>query len=176
MDELDLAILRNLQVNARASVAEIAKAVGKPRTTVASRLEKLVESGVIKGFKTVLDLKRLGYSLTALVLLKVKRSRPVAGKSNQLVLAEELVERNSFDGVWIEEAHIITGQYDIVLKLRARSIEDLTKFLIVSLASFADVEQTETCISLVSLEGKEPIPVPGQPARAHRRKARARYL
>lgn len=159
MDDLDLAILRELQANARASVAEIAKAVGKPRTTVASRLERLVESGVVRGFRAIVDFKKLGYSLTAFVLLKVKRSRPVAGKSNQLVLAEKLIESSPFDGVWVEEAHIITGQYDILLKLRAKRVEDLTKFLIVHLASFGDVVHTETCMALVTVGEGRPAPI-----------------
>ncbi len=157
MDELDLAILRELQRDARAPVAELARAVGRPRTTVAARLEKLVEEGVVRGFKPVLDLRKLGYRITAFVLMKVRRTRPIGGRSNQLVLVEELVRKGAFGGVWVEEAHIITGQYDILLKLRARDMEDLTRFLIVHLASYADVVHTETCMALITVgEGRSP--------------------
>lgn len=159
MDDLDLAILRELQRDARASIADIARAIGKPRTTVANRLEKLMEEGVIKGFKPLLDFRKLGYHMTAFVLLKVRRTRPIAGKSNQLILVEKLIERGVFDGVWIEEAHIITGQYDILLKLRAKSVDDLTRFLIVHLASYADVVHTETCLALITVGEERPLPL-----------------
>ena len=159
MDELDLAILRELQRDGRASITDIARAIGKPRTTVANRLERLMEEGVIKGFKPILDFKKLGYNITAFVLLKVRRTRPIAGKSNQLVLVEKLIEKGRFDGVWVEEAHIITGQYDILLKLRAREIDALTKFLIVHLASFADVVHTETCMALITVGEGRPLPL-----------------
>ena len=158
MDELDLAILRELQRDGRISVAEIARAVGKPRTTVAARLEKLVREGVVRGFRPLLDHAKLGYPLTAFVLMKVRRTRPVSGKSNQLVLVEKLLEER-LPGIWIEEAHIITGQYDVLLKLRAKSMDDLTRFLIVHLASHPDVVHTETCMALVTVGEDRPAPI-----------------
>ncbi len=150
MDELDSKILRELSKDGRVPVKVLAERLGVPRTTVALRMRKLVDSGVVKGFYAEIDYKKLNYTITSFVLIQVRRGRPIEGKSNQEVLAENLVkELSKRDGLpWIEEAHIVTGDFDLLLKVRARSMEELTKFLITELAKYPDVERTHTMIVL----------------------------
>jgi DNA-binding Lrp family transcriptional regulator len=70
LDELDLKIIRKLQVNGRASVTELAEEVGSSRPTVTSRLHQLLESKIIT-IKGGLNLRRLSYKV-ALVGLEVR--------------------------------------------------------------------------------------------------------
>jgi DNA-binding Lrp family transcriptional regulator len=84
------------------------------------------------------------------VLVKVKRGGLRGDKSNQEALAERIVsECASRKGLpWVEEAHIITGEYDLLLKVWAREWEELTNFLIKYMPEHSDVVQTHTMLVL----------------------------
>ncbi|MCS7102732.1 MAG: Lrp/AsnC family transcriptional regulator [Candidatus Korarchaeum sp.] len=152
MDELDISIMSELVRDGRITVSDLAKKLGVPRTTLDSRIRKLVESGFIRGFTAILDHKKIGYSITAFVLVQIRRRKPEQDRSNQEIFIEEIGrESESRDDLpWVEEAHIITGDYDILLKVRARDMDELTRFLITELARHPDVERTHTLMVLKS--------------------------
>lgn len=149
-DELDKALLRELMANARVPLTEVAKKLNVARTTLSERLEKLEESGIIRGYRLDLDPRKLGYKYTAFVLVKAKRGELKSVKPSQEALAEKIIEdcRSRKGLPWIEEVHIITGEYDLLLKLWAREWDELTNFLIRYMPSHADVNQTHTMLVL----------------------------
>ena len=119
LDSLDRKIIKILQKNGRISYSELSKMIKKPRTTVLTRVNKLMEKNIIKGFKAKVNPEKLGYKYTAYIMIKAKRTKPIDGKSNQVILAEKLVQESlKNDEIWIEDAHIIMGAYDILIKLR----------------------------------------------------------
>lgn len=73
LDELDLKIIRRLEVDGRASVTELAEEVGSSRPTVTSRLHRLLDSKTII-IKGGLDLRRFGYKV-AIVGLEVRTEK-----------------------------------------------------------------------------------------------------
>ncbi len=150
LDDLDKRIINILMKDARTTITDIAKKLNTPRTTIMHRLEKLEEEGYIKKYTAIPDYRKLGYNFVAYVLLRVKRERSIAGRSSQVVLAEKILSTaNVSDKLpYVEEAQIITGQYDILLKIRARKWEDISKFLIVHLAEFEEIEHSETMLVL----------------------------
>lgn len=159
LDELDKALLRELTANARVPLAEVARRLGAARTTLAERLEKLERGGYIRGYSAQLDPRKLGYRFVAFILVKARRGGLRGEKSNQELLAEKIVEDcNSSDGMpWVEEAHIITGEYDLLLKVRVREWEELTSFLIRYMPRHPDVVQTHTMLVLKTVhEGVSP--------------------
>jgi Lrp/AsnC family leucine-responsive transcriptional regulator len=86
LDAVDSAILRELQEDARRPFAEIGKAVSLSATTVAERIRRLEQEGVIEGYQVKLSAAKLGYPVTAFILarpngpdvrfIKVARERP----------------------------------------------------------------------------------------------------
>lgn len=68
LDETDLAILRNLQADARLSLRDIAKKVGVSVPTVSARLATLEELGIVKGYMALLDPERLNETSVQLVI------------------------------------------------------------------------------------------------------------
>ncbi|MEM0320031.1 MAG: AsnC family transcriptional regulator, partial [Candidatus Nezhaarchaeales archaeon] len=60
LDEIDKAILRELVNDARLSFREIARRIGVSTATVASRVKRMEEEGVIKGYTTIVDVEKLG--------------------------------------------------------------------------------------------------------------------
>lgn len=150
MDELDTRMLNEIIKNGRITITDLSKKIKAPRTTLTSRFRKLVESGYIKGFTAILSYKELGYQLTAFILVQIRRGKPIRGKSNQEIFVENIAAESESrpDLPWIEEAHIITGDYDILLKVRARNMDELTRFLVAELARHPDVERTHTLMVL----------------------------
>lgn len=150
LDELDLRILSELSRDGRVPLSRLAQRLRVPRTTVNFRLLRLREEGIVGGFRAEIPPEKLGYRLVAFVLVKVRRTRPIDGMSNQEVLARSLVRQTAEDPSlpWVEEAHIITGEYDLLLKVRARELDQLTRFLIAHMATHDDVVQTHTLLAL----------------------------
>ena len=72
---------------------------------------------------------------------------------------EELDEAD--DGIWIEEVDIVSGRYDILLKVRFRELRDLTRLLIKHLAAFSEVEHSETFMVLQTVEEGRPLRIWG---------------
>lgn len=62
IDKLDFQILKLIAPNARMPTSEIGKKIKSPPTTIANRIKKLIELGVIEGFKTNIDYTKLGYT------------------------------------------------------------------------------------------------------------------
>ncbi len=146
-------ILEMLQRNSKISLSKLSSMLGRPRTTVGERIAKLEREGYILGYKAIVDPRKLGYKYVAFVMLKVRRKVNIKGESNQEVLASKIMEdsRNNPSLPYVEEAHIVTGAYDLILKVWARSWNELTNFLIKYLASLEDVVWTETFLALRSI-------------------------
>lgn len=149
LDEVDARLLEALQKNGRISVSRLADMVNRPRTTIMSRLAKLESSKIIMGYKAIVDPQQLGYNIQAYVLLTVRRV-PGATKPSQVALAESIVRDsdNESDLPWVEEAQVVTGQYDIILKIWAKDLRQLSNFLIRYLPTHPDIVKSETMIVL----------------------------
>ena len=70
LDARDWRLLEALQVDARQGYAELGRQVGLSAPAVAERIRRLEESGVIAGYHAVIDPKRLGYSIDAMIRLR----------------------------------------------------------------------------------------------------------
>jgi Lrp/AsnC family transcriptional regulator, leucine-responsive regulatory protein len=122
--------LRELQENARLSLAELGRRVGLSPPAVADRLERLEQEGVIKGYRAEVDPRALGYEL-AIVL----RIRPAP---RELKKVAELARRTPE----VVECHRITGDDCYLLKAHARDVEHLEELI----DRFAVYGQTTTSI------------------------------
>jgi DNA-binding Lrp family transcriptional regulator len=138
MDAKDRAILRLLQRNARQSIMELADAVAMPRATVQDRVRKLERSGIIQQYTARLAYDRLGLPATAFVLISFLPGTSVS----QRELAQQIAK---LDGVF--DVHVISGEWDILLKVRGGSIEDVGKIVIDRLRTLPGVGRTVTCTS-----------------------------
>ncbi len=133
MDETDLVVIRLLASNARMSLRTIASKLGIPYTTLYSRLRRLEESGVIKRYTVMLDHARLGYPITAVTQVSVQ------GKHIE-ELEETVAGRPESVAVYD-----ITGEYDMLVIARFRSIGELDSF-IKWLNKLEGVERTVTSV------------------------------
>lgn len=117
MDETDRRLLRELQENARLSLAELGRRVNLSSPAVAERVQRLERTGVIAGYRADVDLKALGYPIAAFV-----RIRPTTRQLHKIPeLAREVPE--------VVECHRVTGEDCFVLKLHLRAMDDLEDIL-----------------------------------------------
>ena len=117
LDATNLRLLTELQDDARLSLAELGRRVGLSSPAVAERLQRLEDQGCIRGYRTEVDPRALGYSLSAVV-----RIRPA---SRQLQRVAEIA-RSSAEVV---ECHRITGEDCFFMKAHVRSIEHLEELI-----------------------------------------------
>jgi len=117
LDEVDLRIIEQLLKDGRKSYREIARELGLSVATVHNRVKRLQAEGVIKGFAPIMDYSRLGFDLTALILLQAEGAH--------LVEVEEEVAK-------LKEAcavYDVTGEFDVAVVARFKSREALNLFI-----------------------------------------------
>lgn len=137
LDEKDWKILWKLIENGRKSVVEMAYELGIPRATVQERIKKLVKERVIKKFAAIPDYAKIGRGVTAFILVSF------SGESNlsQRYLAEEIAKIPE-----IYEVSLISGEWDIILKVRTASVEEIGKLVIDKLRMMKGIRNTQTCV------------------------------
>ena len=130
LDKVDCAIIDLLDVDGRASLAEIGKQVGLSGPAVGERLRRLREIGLIEGFSAGIDLRALGYTIQALVRIK-----PRAG---QLHAVERMIQ----DQPRFMSCDRVTGDDCYVARLALADIAELDDILL----PFHERAETNTAI------------------------------
>ncbi len=134
IDSLDRRILEMLTVNARVPFLEIARDTGVSGASIHQRIQKLTNSGVIKGFETIIDPSIIGYETCAYVGLSLNNPKEADNVVDLLQEIDEVVECNA-----------TTGRFDILLKVYARNNDHLYDIIKDRIAPIGG--RTETLIS-----------------------------
>jgi Lrp/AsnC family transcriptional regulator for asnA, asnC and gidA len=139
MDELDSQIIVELQRDLRLHNTRLAKILGVSEATIRRRINNLVSSGTIS-LTAIPDPIKVGYTVQAFIGL---RTDPPKIES----IAKKLAECSE-----VRYVDICSGNYDILIWVVGRSIEDLKNFIVRELAQFEGVINTETMIQLEYLK------------------------
>ena len=141
LDEKDLAILTLIQENSKLTANQIAKKINTPITTVFAKIKRMEEIGVIRGYNAVLDSNKLGKGTTAFILASVSYGSKEGAQQSQRKIAKEIAKFPE-----VQEAHIITGDWDILIKVREKEVAAIGKFVIDKLRLVEGIEKTLTCM------------------------------
>ena len=109
LDRFDRAILSVLAQEGRISVTELAKRIGLSKSPAQARLRRLEQDGYILGYRAMLDPIQLGLDNIAFVEVRLSDTREKALAAFNKAVAG-IAE--------IEEAHMIAGNFDYLLKVR----------------------------------------------------------
>ena len=139
LNETDKKILRNLLDDARFSSRQIAKNVGVSVGTVLSRIKKMEDGGLIKGYSVILDHEKLGYELTVVTEITVSKGRLTE-------MENEIAKIPNVCGVYD-----VTGLTDAVIIAKFKSREDLGKFT-KQLLALPYIERTNTHVALATVK------------------------
>jgi Lrp/AsnC family transcriptional regulator, leucine-responsive regulatory protein len=114
LDDKDLAILKFLQTNAKATIQDIAAAVHLSTTPVHDRIKKLEQNGVIKQYATIINAAKINKSLMVICYVSLKEHNKNAGTKfiNSIMQMPEVIE-----------CYSISGEFDFMLKVVAENME-----------------------------------------------------
>ena len=136
IDHVDRHILSVLQENCKLSLAKIGERVGLSAPSVIERIKKLEEGGVIRGYTAILDARKLGKDITAFIGVSINHPKLIAKFETAIDGFED-----------IQECHHVTGEYTLLLKVKANNTSELEE-LIRRIRSLEGVERTQTSVVL----------------------------
>jgi len=142
MDSLDMQIIDCIEKEGRISHEELSKRLNLSRPAIHNRVNKLEEQGIITGYKAKINWLKLGYVTNALVSLRVRTTN----YDKMLVDLKKLKIPN----LVIEECHIVTGTWCILMKIRSTTPLEL-KSLQDELYKIEGVKESSTVLILSSL-------------------------
>ena len=156
LDKKDLAILALMQENSKLTARQIAQKIGVPITTVFAKTKRMEELGIIKGYRAILSPEKLDANTAAFVLASVSyRTRTNESPVSQRTVAEEITEFPE-----VQEVYVITGDWDLLIKLRAESVEAVGKFVVDKLRLVEGLEKTLTCMVFETMKETTAINLP----------------
>ena len=143
IDGYDRAILHQLQIDGRMSVADLARRIGLSKSPVQARVKRLEAEGVIQGYHARLDWVRMGRAHVAFVEVRLADTREAALQAfNRAVQA--LPE--------VEECHMIAGGFDYLLKVRTSDIASYRAFMGERLSALPHVMATSTHVAMEAVK------------------------
>ena len=155
LDEKDLEILRILQRNCKLSTRELASQLNCPITTVYSKIRRMEKSGLIKSYKAILNAKHLKRGTTAFILASVAYVNPQSSKIiSQHVVANEVSKFSE-----VQEVHIISGNWDLLIKVKNENVESVGDFVVDKLRRIVGIEKTLTCMAFDTLKEDSEISI-----------------
>jgi len=143
MDAIDRRILRTLRGNARVTNAELAEAAGLSPSPCWTRVRRLEQAGVIRGYVTILDQAALGLPDTVIIEIMTE-------KHDEEVLRR--FEAAVADMPEVIEAWLVTGEYDYVIKAAVAGTAGYERLLRERIYKLPGVRHTRTSFTLRCLK------------------------
>lgn len=134
LDATDHALLVELSRDARMSVSSIAERLHLSRANAYERISRLRSSGVLKGYTAVIDPRAAGMETAAYVFVTLKQD-------DWTVLRSALAEDSA-----IRHVALVGGQYDAILLVRTRTVEELRRVIFERIQSLQCVQSTQTAL------------------------------
>ncbi len=144
MDDSDRRIINHLLGDGRATYREIGEHTGLATTTAHKRVAKLRDQGIIKGTGTLIDWDAVGLPITAVISIESAGRRSLADVAARL---EQIP--------YVRNTYAITGEFDLMLTVRARSSDHVGELL--DMIRSAAPGRTRTVVVLATyFEGRPP--------------------
>ncbi len=135
-DDLDMKILAVLIDDASISVPKLSNQINVNTSVVYSRIKRLVKKGLIERFTLELDESLLGFPVRAIIGCNIdsKKRTEIINEIRGLAETREILE--------------VTGRFDLMIVVRARSLEELHQFISQRMGQIDGVRYTETFIEM----------------------------
>ncbi|MET9529884.1 MULTISPECIES: Lrp/AsnC family transcriptional regulator [unclassified Streptomyces] len=142
VDQVDRAILRELEHNSRVSVRALAESVHISRGSAYTRIERMRSEGTIRGFTTRIDPSRIGLDATAYVTLAIDQSA-----------WRTLCERLG-DVPYVEHFALVGADHDALVLVRAPDNTTLRDVVLNEIQRLPGVRSTRTWLVFEEREGR----------------------
>ena len=131
LDYVNYKIIDVLSKNSSLPFVELAKQIGISDATVHTRVKKMISTGIIKKFSVIIDNNLVGYNHLAFIMVKLEN-----GKTDQAVAILEEIEQ-------ILEIHEIYDKFDLLVKIRSKSLENMRDIIVNKILSITEVKEIE---------------------------------
>ena len=149
LDRIDRRILKHLQQDGRLSNADLAGLVNVSPATCHRRTQRLFEDGYIEGVHAQINPERVDRSALVIVGVVLDRSTP-----QSFAEFEAVIRKADF----ILDCHLVAGDFDYFLKIRARDMADFNKLHGEKLIALPGVRQTRTFFVMKEVTDNAPLP------------------
>ncbi len=142
-DRFDRAILTALAEDGRMTVTDLAKRIGLSKSPTQARLKRLESKGIILGYRALIDPIRMGLDHVAFVEVRLTDTREKALDAFNRAVAR-IPE--------IEQAHLIAGNFDYLMKIRTKSMKDYRRVLAEKISTLPHVASTSTYVAMQAVK------------------------
>jgi DNA-binding Lrp family transcriptional regulator len=149
LDAIDRRILKELQDDGRITNVELARRVGVSPPPCLRRVRALEEAGYIKGYRALLDEKRLGYEVTVFAMVHLTSQSEV-----DLKAFEDFVRREPL----VRECWMLSGEIDFILKCVAPDLKTFQAF-VAELTAAPHVRNVKTSLTLRNSKDAAMVPM-----------------
>lgn len=149
LDATDWKILKELQADGRLTNVELARRAGLSAPPCLRRVRALEEAGIIRGYRALLDGKKLGFEITCFAMVQLSSQ---AG--SDLAHFEGHIRNWSI----VRECWSLSGDIDFLLKCVARDLHSFQK-LVFDLTSLPNVRNVRTALTVAQIKDAPPVPL-----------------
>jgi len=139
LDAIDWKILRELQLDGRMTNVELSRRVGISAPPCLRRVKRLEDSGIIKGYRALLNTPQLGFPVVAFCLIGLQHQSDAELKA----FAEKAKTWSIVRRAWM-----VSGETDFLLHCVARDLTTFQTFVIEQLTSTANVDTVRTALTI----------------------------
>lgn len=150
LDDFDHKILAALQADGRLSNVDLAEAVGLSPSPCLRRVKRLEQEGYIRGYRAVLDRRKLGLDLTVYVEIKVEKHSAENAALHQKLL-EDIPE--------VVAAHMVSGEPDFVAEVVVPDLASYERLLTERLLTLPMVKDIRSNFVLRQVKSDAPLPL-----------------
>jgi len=156
LDEKDSAILKLIQTNSKLTAKQISRRINAPITTVFAKTKRMEDLGIIKEYRAIVAPEKLNAGTVAFILASVSYRTTLDGEPlSQRVVAQEIAKFPE-----VQEVQIITGDWDLLVKLRAENVDAIGKFVVDKLRLIQGLEKTLTCMVFETVKETTEVVLP----------------
>lgn len=143
LDPIDKAIVNAIRWDAKISLQSVARKIHTPLSTVHHRIKKFEEDGIIKRYEAVIDHTKLERPIQAFIMIQANNTTPDGKKIDQQDVIEKIKKFSA-----VEEAFIITGGHDMMVRVRVKDLDEMNNLLTDKLRKLDGVGSTQTLMVL----------------------------
>jgi len=152
LDKLDRAILTEIQKDGRISNVELSRRIGLSATPCLERVKRLEKDNYITGYAATVNPAKVGAAL--LVFVEITLSRTSPDVFEEFALAVHELEA-------IQECHLVSGNFDFLLKTRVADMSDYRTLLGDTLLRLPSVSESRTYVVMEEVKQTSFLPIKG---------------
>jgi len=143
LDDTDRTILGLLKQNSRMSYMEMSRLTGIADATIQHRLKRMRERGIVK-FTVMVEPEASGFAVTSVMLVQTDTEKHDEAKKALAELPE------------VSEVYSVLGEYDLLIKVWARTLEDLNEFINMKIRAIDGIEDLTEIIVVERVKEETP--------------------